>query len=510
MRVCAAAGRFALVAAALAAAGGRGGAQTVLVKPYVQPGDPRGADEDALVVAWVTDQVPGDFAVEYSWAGAAARTAAAARVSLDFAPPRPKAVEAAAKEKLKERAADPAGAADHAAPAAGPEKEQHYFKYAAVLAPLPLDAAVRYTVRLGGREVRGGTVRTRASADKPVRFVAVGDLANGRAPQNAVANQIALADPDFLLALGDIVYPNGRVRHYMDHFWRTYNDVDAPGPKAGAPLMATVPFHVTLGNHDVDARPAAFPDALGAYYFFHAPANGPGAGPWLPPLSPDRAEAAAFRAAAGAAYPALGFYSFDRGPAHVLVFDNNGYVKADAPALVRWVEDDLARSKAKWKFVCLHAPLFHSSPQHYTDQKSRLLAPAFERGGVDVVFAGHVHNYQRSHPLRFAPLPRAPGERLVTGTFALDTAFDGRTNTRPAGVLHVVSGGGGATLYADPFEKTAAALKAKYGDNWAPFTAKHVADRHSFVVCDLTPGRLVLRAVDSTGGEFDRVVVTKP
>ncbi len=126
---------------------------------------------------------------------------------------------------------------------ATPEKEQHYFSYAAALEGLPFDSVVRYRVRIGDRLVREGSFKTRASAAKPIRFVAVGDLANGKPHQNGIAWQIAQQQPDFMIALGDIVYPHGRVNEYMHHFWTTYNDVAQPGPKTGAPLFASIPLY---------------------------------------------------------------------------------------------------------------------------------------------------------------------------------------------------------------------------------------------------------------------------
>ncbi len=131
---------------------------------------------------------------------------------------------------------------------------------------------------------------------------------------------------------------------------------------------------------------------------------------------------------------------------------------------------------------------------------------------MDLVFSGHVHNYQRSVPLKFAPAPASRDKKgRVNGTFTLDTKFDGAKETRPDGVIHVVAGGGGAGIYGpNDLEKVTAALKKEHGDNWAPFNAKYVADRHSFVVLDLSPGRLLLRALDSKGEEIDRVAIAKP
>ncbi len=339
----------------------------------------------------------------------------------------------------------------------------------------------------------------------------VGDLANGKEQQNAVAFEISRVQPQFLVVLGDIVYPTGRVSQYMHHFWSTYNQPPTASAATGAPLMASVPFYAALGNHDVDLHKLAdLPDALGAYYFFNAPNNGPGEGPWNTPIGKSP-EAVTFRAAVGTSFPALGVYSFDNGPAHFVVLDNSGYANLESPKVRDWIERDLRGSDARWKFVCYHAPMFHSSREHYSEQKMRLLAPLLESCGVDVAFAGHVHNYQRSVPMRFTPSSskRLPGGS-VNGEFKLDTKFDGTTQTQPDGVIHIVTGGGGGTLYKGDLKKNSEYFQTQPPGNWVPYTAKFVADRHSFTVIDLTTDRLQLRALDATGTEIDRIEITKP
>lgn len=471
-------------------------AQSIVVQPYIQPGD----QPDSTTIIWLTDQAPGDFTVEYSVRSQPVRTATPERVTLDFG---------VAKRKAKP-SADADEHEKNETSAALPEKEQHYFKYTATLPTLPADNTVDYRVKLGTKLVRGGTFVTRASSDKPVRCVIVGDLAKGNAEQNAVAYQISRVQPQFLVALGDIVYPTGRVSQYMDHFWSTYNQPPIASEANGAPLMASVPFHVVLGNHDVDTHNLTdTPDVLGAYHFFRAPLNGPGEGPWSTPIGKSP-EASAFRVATGSSYPALGVYSFENGPAHFLVLDNSGYVDLSAPKLREWIEHDLRNSPSPWKFVCCHAPAFHSSREHYTEQKMRTLVPLLESCGVDIVFSGHVHNYQRTVPLRFNPAAamRIAGG-LVNGDFKLDKTFDGISNTRADGIIHIVTGGGGGTLYKGELAKNAEYFQSKHPGNWMPYTVKFVSDRHSFTVVELSANRLLLRAMDATGAEFDRFTLTK-
>jgi hypothetical protein len=80
--------------------------------------------------------------------------------------------------------------------------------------------------------------------------------------------------------------------------------------------------------------------------------------------------------------------------------------------------------------------------------------------------------------------------------------------TRPDGVIHIVSGGGGASLYSIDFAKTRGVVAEGDMQNWVPFTAKYVAV-HSFTVIDLTPTELLLRQIDSKGAEIDRIRITK-
>ncbi|MGH9800389.1 MAG: hypothetical protein ACRD82_08500, partial [Blastocatellia bacterium] len=138
--------------------------------------------------------------------------------------------------------------------------------------------------------------------------------------------------------------------------------------------------------------------------------------------------------------------------------------------------------------------------------------------------AGHVHNYQRSKPLKFQPTKvKKPGKDaaektekpggekvekgvIVEGKFTLDEKFDGKDNTQPDGVIYIVTGGGGAKLYDPDF--------TNQPDKWkvtgAAFTAKFVSDRHSFSLVELDRQKFTLRQIDEAGNEVDRVLITKP
>ena len=181
------------------------------------------------------------------------------------------------------------------------------------------------------------------------------------------------------------------------------------------------------------------------------------------------------------------------------------------PAWHEWIRRDLRDSRARWKIAAFHHPGFQSAATHWNDQRTRLLAPVLEEGGVDIVFAGHVHNYQRSKPLRFQPADPAPTNPggPVRGTFQLDEAFDGDRRTSAEGIVYIVTGGGGAGLYPMG-PKDAPATPAVDPDSAAPLIVKSMADRRSFSLIELDSKKLVLRQIDENGGEVDRITLSKP
>jgi hypothetical protein len=130
------------------------------------------------------------------------------------------------------------------------------------------------------------------------------------------------------------------------------------------------------------------------------------------------------RCCVGDTYPRMANFSFDYGNAHWTVLDSNPYVDWTNPELRGWAERDLAAARERtWRFVAFHHPGFNSSKAHLNDQQMRLLADVFEAGGVDVVFSGHVQNYQRTYPLRFTPekdKKRQAGSRPEQGPRPLD------------------------------------------------------------------------------------------
>ena len=352
-----------------------------VVRPYLQLGDvPPGASAGDLRLLWQTEDRDADWAVDYRpGAEAAWRTADASTM---------RRVDGAG------RRAAPGVSGHSEGPGAGGR------------VCLPGAARGSVVFSAGGHAPK--------SAGQPYRFAVFGDCAAGTAEQKAVAFQTYRARPDFVLIAGDIVYTRGRISEYREKFWPVY-DADVAAPAAGAPLLRSTLFVGAPGNHDVAARDLEkYPDGLAYFLYWDQPLNGPlgrEGGRLVPTLAAPEATRAAFLRAAGPAYPRMANFSFDYGNAHWTVLDSNPYVDWTDPDLRGWVERDLAAARdATWRFVAFHHPPFNSSRAHFSDQRMRVLAEVFEAGRVDVVWSGHVHNYQRTFPLTFRP-ERATGRQ---------------------------------------------------------------------------------------------------
>jgi acid phosphatase type 7 len=448
-----------------------------IVKPYFQLGDASpGKAVEGLALLWHANDIDEDWAIEYQ----------------------------SSSEVLWHQAQAPA-IERIAIPTIAPHRV-----YRAILQGLRPGEEFRYRVCKRGVTVFEAVGHGPVGKEQPYRFVAFGDCGAGTPEEKAVAYQAYRAEPNFVMITGDLVYDQGRISEYRERFWPVYN-ADEASPPGGGPLCRSTLFIAAPGNHDIGNRDLGkYPDGLAYFLYWDQPRNGPlgsEGGPLVPLLKGPEQNKALFIKAAAGKYPRIANFSFDYGNAHWTILDSNPYVDWTNPELRSWVEQDLAAAQtATWRFVAYHHPGFNSAKSHFGDQQMRLLADLFEKGKVDVVFSGHVHNYQRSDPIRFTALRDREGKLIridnkVPGRWMLDKTFDGRAHTRPQGVIYLITGGGGNHLY-NPEQQDDPA-------SWQNFTVKFVSKIHSLTIADVSGPNLTVRQMSLLGEELDRFVVTK-
>ena len=456
--------------------------------PYIQPGNnSRLIDgKESLVVAWQTENKAAHF--EVAWG----------------------TTQKYGKSALISRSSRTSG-----------DRGEMRLVYSATIPNLKLKTRYFYVVKCNGQIVLKGFFTTRQPRHSSTRFVAFGDNSNGSASDHRIAFQAWKAHPDFVMNTGDNVYDAGLNSDYENKFFPVYNS-DKIGAEHGAPLLRSVPFYTVLANHDIPHRddnrhPVVDfdkdPDALAFYTAMHLPQNGPTNLAHPTPMQ-GTSHKNEFLSCAGNRFPRQANYSFDYGDAHFLCLDSNVYIDATNAALQRWIEHDLRSTNATWKFVTWHHPSFNIGDEHYKEQHMRALSPLLERCKVDIVLHGHEHNYQRTRPLRFAPrdLTKArkigEGDRRTPGVFQVDHTFDGRTKTRPNGIIYIVTGAGGNNLY-DP-EINDNPKNWKYEDDGnVEYVAHANSDRHSLSVFEIRGPKLTMRQVDEWGTTIDQITVTK-
>jgi hypothetical protein len=187
------------------------------------------------------------------------------------------------------------------------------------------------------------------NAKDSVKFLVIGDSGTGGSAQYQLAEQMVRAYGrfkfEFAIMLGDNLYGSEDPSDYVDKFEKPYKPL----------LDGGVKFYASLGNHDEPAQR------------FYKPFNMDG----------------------------KRYYTFEKGDVAFFVLDST-YMP---PAQIEWLQKELEGNNKKWKISYFHHPIYSSGERHGSEMDLRaLVEPLFLKNGVDVVFAGHEHFYERLKP----------------------------------------------------------------------------------------------------------------
>jgi len=269
------------------------------------------------------------------------------------------------------------------------------------------------------------TFRTAVRPDSPFAFVVIADSQENPEVVKKIATMAYAQRPNFTLHCGDLV-SDGRIKeHWTGHYFPN-----------SAVLNRRVPLLPALGTHEKNAH---------FYYdYFSLPA------------------------------PKF-YYKFQYGNADFFVLDSQQDVSPKSEQH-RWLKKELAASRATWKIAMHHDPPYSSDENDYGDLYKanrstwgdldvRQLVPLYEQHGVDIVWGGHIHTYERTLPIR--------GGKVV----------------EKGGVIYMITGGSGGQLEAP-------APSRSY------FAAKFLRDYHYCYVV-VNGKSLRMEAYDLEGRLFD-------
>ncbi|GEM_PF-895995 len=235
---------------------------------------------------------------------------------------------------------------------------------------------------------------------KSFSFVVYGDTRTFQLRNKIVCDAIAKdpAKPRLVFNIGDLTMDGRVMANWNRFFWAIHN------------LARQVPYYPILGNHEYNS----------SYYYD------------------------AFPLPKGGGTSNEEWYSFNYGPIHIVVLDADVILMEKNPEKMQeqteWLVKDLKANKdARFKLVFFHQPFWtNTTSETGNPELIKYWKSVFEKYGVNIVFNGHYHAYERF---------------LVNG------------------INYVTTAGGGAPMYQ---------LKPK--DKWWPFTVKSIANIHHYTL----------------------------
>ena len=274
---------------------------------------------------------------------------------------------------------------------------------------------------ISGSLSRTATFRTAPSAEQTLRFVVYGDSRSDVETHRQTIAGIIRSKPDVVFHTGDLVTSG-----------RDYGNWDTEFFGPADELLGSIPLVPVLGNHEY-----AGTGPLWFFYFFDRPLN-------------------------------EGWFAATYGNTRFIGLDTNVGYTAGSPQY-QWLVQELQSNSyraATWHVMIFHSPPFTQAAGRSDDVvvQSQLI-PLFEQYGVDAVFCGHTHAYERY---------------LYHG------------------IQYIVTGGGGAPLYEVP---AATSLVRQFG-----------VSTHHYCVVNVDPraGTLSIAAVDLDGQTLDAVTLSQP
>jgi len=419
---------------------------------------------------------------------------------------------------------------------AGSAPAGQWFRTAPRAGEMPADGNTHVWI-LGDSGTETEAFMGRASHRGEARAVMEGFLAYNR-------EQAGDEPLDLLLLLGDNAYLAGTDAEWQGAFFDVYGQ-----------LLHRVATWPTIGNHEMGVTPV---DVCGLF-----PAPGCDKGPVRIPLG-GTSESADPRSYDGDgdgpdpqglpylnifALPAAGeaggvpsgteqYYAFDYGNVHVVSLDsqiaNRDPVQREA--MRAWLVDDLSANRRDWTVVVFHHPPYSKGMNHDSDLERAEIdmrttfGPVFDAHGVDVVYSGHSHSYERSWYLHGHFGPSASFD--ATQHAELDAAGNpalGQGETpyaqlsRASGaddrVVYTVAGSAGKTDTAKPCKPGQRMMCSD--DSWlahpahrtfggdAPGHRPHGLALKGSVVLDAGKTTLRSRFVDEHGQVLDEFTITR-
>lgn len=285
--------------------------------------------------------------------------------------------------------------------------------WVARLTDLPAGQALKYHVRSSGGDFGPARFFANRARGETFRFAAFGDTRTGHQIHRGLIELMAREDIDFVIHSGDMVEFGG-----VDEQWDMFFKIEGP-------LVARRPIFGAVGNHDVSPRRNFRRHFLSRI------------------VSADRR-----------------YFHQDWGDVRIVIMDSEVEARPGSDQY-SYLERVLGEAADAGMLIVLslHYPPYSSGSHGSNLEMRSVLAELAPRFGVELVLAGHDHDYERTKPID--------------------------------GVTYMVAASGGATIRPIALSDFSAVLR----------TEPH------YVVFDVDRQSLVGRAMNLSGTVFDSFVI---
>ncbi len=226
--------------------------------------------------------------------------------------------------------------------------------------------------------------------ERSLTYALVGDLGTTPFSKSTLRHMARNNRIQAVLHAGDLSYANCE-QPIWDYYGRMIE-----------PLARRVPWMVSVGNHEIEQ--AQGEDGKTLFKAVEARYH-------MPEVKP--AEFGAISLAGSGCTPStfttnydygISYFSYKSGSAHIIHLNCYAETSPDSKQF-SWLAEDLEavdRSQTPWVFVVEHCPWYNSNEAHHDETQTVAMRENMEdllyKHNVNLVFAGHVHAYERSYP----------------------------------------------------------------------------------------------------------------